>query len=55
MCAERVTTSEAELLRLLLFAVDRTEKRATFEGEDGLRVFGVAELSSAMRVIPCMG
>ncbi len=46
---------QAELLRGLLFTVDRAEERAALGGEDGLGVLGVAELSPAVRVIRCSG
>jgi hypothetical protein len=49
------SAGEPELLRRLLFAVDRAEEAASLESERGLRVLGVAELAAAVRVIPSSG
>ena len=47
--AEQVA-GEAELLRRLFLAVDRADEGATFSGEYGLRVLGVAKLPAAVGV-----
>jgi len=47
--------AQAELLRLLLLAVDGAEERAAFAREHRLSRLGVAELATSMSVTPGFG
>ena len=51
MLAE-LLSGEAELLRRFFFTVERADEGAAFGGEDGLGVFGVAELPATVGVAP---